>query len=372
MSVALVRCATSIHEQPMFCEAEVQAAALFPSRAMGNCFTANVDDAEKGIFRLTESDLESMKRAVISGNRGDDVQKPEGVVGSSTAVERFGGVGEDVIAQEKIEGQESEDILKSTITSTAVFADDGASSGAKEMIVPASKVGNRTQRDTGHERIIEKNYEDYPQGWPRLAAFLNTSSTLAVWRRFGTAHNRVLLHLQATITRLEQQLDELDKADAKDPARLYRLRRNEWREGWDTAQKDILEEMHRKLVEYETEGGQMADRNFCSDELLLKDSQLRSLTPAPVREYIKVFDWIYGVKPVDIGQYDFIYHRGDFVCSAKREKNVFDDFIKSCVSRWPNSRFQCKTRTVRKVLDYLCRHNDSPNPNLPAIAGRDE
>ncbi|KAF8850126.1 hypothetical protein BDZ45DRAFT_207642 [Acephala macrosclerotiorum] len=227
---------------------------------------------------------------------------------------------------------EPEDRMKSTITSTAV---SGVSSGDKEIIVPASKVGNRARRDTGRERIIEKNYEDYPQGWPRIAAFLNTSSTLAVWRRFGTAHNRVLLHLQATITRLEQQLDELDKADAEDPARLYRLRRNEWREGWDTAQKDILEEMHRKLVEY--------------DELLLKDSQLRSLTPAPVREYMKVFDWIYGVKPLDIGQYDFIYHRGDFVCSAKREKNAFDDFIKSCVSRWPNSRFQRFLRDGKQV-----------------------
>ncbi len=92
--------------------------------------------------------------------------------------------------------------------------------------------------------------EDYPQGWPRLAAFINSSSTFAIWRRFGTAHNRVLLHLQATITRLEQQLEELDKADAENPKRLYRLRRNEWREGWDTAQKDILEQMHRKQVDY--------------------------------------------------------------------------------------------------------------------------
>jgi len=79
---------------------------------------------------------------------------------------------------------------------------------------------------------------------------MNSSSSFAIWRRFGTAHNRVLLHLQATITCLESKLDELDKADAGNEDTLYRLRRNEWKEGWDTAQKEILEEMRQKLMEY--------------------------------------------------------------------------------------------------------------------------
>jgi len=31
---------------------------------------------------------------------------------------------------------------------------------------------------------------------------------------------------------------------------LYRLRRNEWHQGWDTAQKDLLEKLQGKLVVY--------------------------------------------------------------------------------------------------------------------------
>jgi hypothetical protein len=92
--------------------------------------------------------------------------------------------------------------------------------------------------------------ENYPVGWPQLAAFLNSADNYAIFRRFGTAHCRVLLHLMAEITSIEKKLDDLDISDAKDPNMVYRLRRNEWYEGWDTAQRDLLEKLRTKLSEY--------------------------------------------------------------------------------------------------------------------------
>ena len=92
--------------------------------------------------------------------------------------------------------------------------------------------------------------EAYPNGWPRLAAFHDTNDGLAIFRRFGKSHCRVLLHLQAEITQIEKDLEELDLKDATQPNMLYRLRRNEWKDGWDTAQKDLLEKLRLRLLEY--------------------------------------------------------------------------------------------------------------------------
>lgn len=72
-----------------------------------------------------------------------------------------------------------------------------------------------------------------------------------MFRRFGTAHCRILLHLQVEITDLIKELDQLDVADSdEDGGTLYRLRRNEWYEGWDRTQKDLLEKLQEKLSVY--------------------------------------------------------------------------------------------------------------------------
>jgi hypothetical protein len=92
--------------------------------------------------------------------------------------------------------------------------------------------------------------ETYPLGWPQLAAFLNSADSFAIFRRFGTAHCRVLLHLQVEITAIEEALDRLDTEDASEPGMLYRLRRHEWKEGWDTSQRDLLDKLSSKLSEY--------------------------------------------------------------------------------------------------------------------------
>jgi hypothetical protein len=48
---------------------------------------------------------------------------------------------------------------------------------------------------------------------------------------------------------LEQKLDMLDEQDAKTDM-AYRLARNDWHEGWDSAQEDLLEELQSTLLVY--------------------------------------------------------------------------------------------------------------------------
>jgi hypothetical protein len=93
--------------------------------------------------------------------------------------------------------------------------------------------------------------ENYPQGWPQLAALQNSNDNFAIFRRFGLVHCRVLLHLQAEIELLEHKLSDLDQADAKDGSSTsWRLRTAEYKENWDPAQKDILKQLQDKLQVY--------------------------------------------------------------------------------------------------------------------------
>lgn len=77
------------------------------------------------------------------------------------------------------------------------------------------------------------------------------------------------------------------------------------------------------------------------DDILLKDSKLRALAPTSKRDFMHVFHWIWDRKPLDKGEYNFIFHRDDFVSIANltQDADVFDDFVKSCLSQWPSSRF---------------------------------
>ena len=92
--------------------------------------------------------------------------------------------------------------------------------------------------------------EEFPEGWPKLAAFINSADDLTMFRRFGRAHCRILLHLEAEITILERKLDLLDTHDAEAPAFNYRLRRSDRHESWDQEQKNLLDELKMKLLEY--------------------------------------------------------------------------------------------------------------------------
>ena len=93
--------------------------------------------------------------------------------------------------------------------------------------------------------------ENYPKGYPQLAAFLNSDEDFAILRRFGTVNCRVLLHLQAEIADLEKKLIDLDNSDACEGSKTsYRLVTVKHKEGWDTRQKDLLKESQEKLVIY--------------------------------------------------------------------------------------------------------------------------
>ncbi|PMD40347.1 hypothetical protein L207DRAFT_565827 [Hyaloscypha variabilis F] len=203
----------------------------------------------------------------------------------------------------------------------------------------------------GRERIYagRENHEKFPRGWPKLAAFINSADDLTMFRRFGRAHCRILLHLEAEITILERKLDLLDTHDAESPDFRYRLMSSKWREGWDPAQKNLLNELKTKLFEY--------------DKLLTKDNKLRALDRPPAHNFLAVFNWVWSTKPLDRGHYDSFKHRADMVYTSdhSRRKDRVDHFIQYCSRIWAGSRFMHYIRNRKKRNEDILSNNEDEN-----------
>jgi hypothetical protein len=69
-------------------------------------------------------------------------------------------------------------------------------------------------------------------------------------------------------------------------------------------------------------------------EVLEKDSGLRALGQTTERNHKQLLNWIVNNKP--LGKYDFIFHRDDFVSSARYsgKEHYFEDLIMSTIDRW--------------------------------------
>jgi hypothetical protein len=167
------------------------------------------------------------------------------------------------------------------------------------------EVSNFTQLSTRLTWCAE--LEKHPNGWPQLAEFLNSADNTAIIRRFGQLHCRELVMLQTEITKLEQKLTELDKHESESASTVYRLRTTYHKDGWDTERMDLREEIRAKFLIYW----------LYSLSNVLKEAQLRALQRTPNRDHATVFNWLWLYKPVNQGEYDWIYHPDDFV-SVKR------------------------------------------------------
>ena len=82
------------------------------------------------------------------------------------------------------------------------------------------------------------------QGYPRLAAFINSDKDFVVFRAFGELRTRTLLHKQDEIVDLEQTLHDLDGEETT----AYNLSAR--RQDENQERKDLLSVIEVKLREY--------------------------------------------------------------------------------------------------------------------------
>ncbi|KAK4695582.1 hypothetical protein P7C71_g2194, partial [Lecanoromycetidae sp. Uapishka_2] len=87
--------------------------------------------------------------------------------------------------------------------------------------------------------------EDYPQGYPRLAAFLALDRDFTVFKRFDYLHMRSLLEQQDELAELQERLDRCDDAE---PIRLGLSSR---RQDENPERRGLLRQVTAKLQEYD-------------------------------------------------------------------------------------------------------------------------
>lgn len=89
--------------------------------------------------------------------------------------------------------------------------------------------------------------EDFPRGYPSLAAFLTSDDNFTMFRCFSRLHARLLLHKQDELAELEQRLDQLDQDESRTNPYLLTTNR---RRGVNTDRQKLFTEIEERLKEY--------------------------------------------------------------------------------------------------------------------------
>ena len=116
--------------------------------------------------------------------------------------------------------------------------------------------------------------DSYQSGYSTLAAIEDSDPNFLIYRKFGWLRNRLLLGLQDELVTLEEELEHLDKNDARlgDLEGVLASRRNDELE--QTLRQDLLKTIRQKLSEY----GMGVNVSFCN---LGTKHQSRRGAPSP-------------------------------------------------------------------------------------------
>ena len=97
--------------------------------------------------------------------------------------------------------------------------------------------------------------DDHPEGYPQLAAFIDSDDCFLMCRRFGWLNSRVLLYRQAELADLEETLLAMDKEDNeyRDGITLKSQKEDDERVDIKDSQhsrKTLINKIDTKLKEY--------------------------------------------------------------------------------------------------------------------------
>lgn len=117
--------------------------------------------------------------------------------------------------------------------------------------------------------------QDFPQGFPKLACFLDSDDAFMVYRRFGCVFSRLLLRRQDEIRRIEATLQAMDKTDEAggDGGYLMSHKEDDNRKSlpklFGESRAQLMDGLERKVLEY---GTKILLINLCHLEICAETS----------------------------------------------------------------------------------------------------
>ncbi|KAK5046920.1 hypothetical protein LTR84_007274 [Exophiala bonariae] len=167
-----------------------------------------------------------------------------------------------------------------------------------KLISTQSNGDREIHENTRSKAPIVKEIHNTPQGYPRLAAFLDSDENFMVYRHFGYLQSRLLVEKQNDLHLLEIELEELDCSDeAEDPRRLQTRRDYDAEHMRERVQ--LLKRIERKWLEY--------------SNLLAAAQKLTKFNKPTEGEYVSVRNWIEGQNGVLDEDAEFVYQKEDLI-----------------------------------------------------------
>ncbi|KAH7030464.1 hypothetical protein B0J12DRAFT_316977 [Macrophomina phaseolina] len=198
-----------------------------------------------------------------------------------------------------------------------------------------------------HESITRtrvRELEDYPKGYPRLAAFNASEQNFMLYRGFSYVHARLLLDLQAIISSLERELRKMDECDneSEDGQRHLScterdMRTHEKVKDKQRTRRQVLDELRERVSQY--------------DDILMKSRELVTFQKPTGRDYRSVRTWFYNTHPLVEEEEEYIeYHEDVVTPRSGREWAGFDGLVESFLHR-----LRCKPIEALFCTKDVCR-----------------
>ncbi|KAL8683115.1 MAG: hypothetical protein Q9186_000929 [Xanthomendoza sp. 1 TL-2023] len=167
-------------------------------------------------------------------------------------------------------------------------------------------------------KCIVRKLEECPNGYPKLAGFMDSEDTFGIYRRFGFLYSRVLLSKQDELRRLEDTLDAMDRWDATTS---------------DQTRK-CLKSQAKAFASPSTNGSQT--RKELLRQFLLQAQQMVALNKPADRDHLSVQNFLENgyedngqkLRPLMAADSEFIYRKEDLVTLRPgRESAWLDAFV---------------------------------------------
>lgn len=90
-----------------------------------------------------------------------------------------------------------------------------------------------------------------PDGWPRVATFMDSCESFSIYRQFGSVHARLLLIHMSNIQEMVTELRKIDRSDeAGGEDTNWRLKNRIHKKGLDSTKKRLQRRLEKELLAY--------------------------------------------------------------------------------------------------------------------------
>ncbi|KAI8938543.1 hypothetical protein NX059_004429 [Plenodomus lindquistii] len=178
-------------------------------------------------------------------------------------------------------------------------------------------------------KVMTTHLQDYPRGYPQVAAFQSSEPSFSIYRGFDYLHSRVLLDMQDELRCFEDELQKIDKRDDNPGnqrclgSRAFDANRAK-ADGKDYSERStLLSKIRDKLVSY--------------DEVLVKSREIKAFQRPSGRDYRSLRHWFHNKKPICYARETQFYQRKEDLVTLRRGREwaSFDGWIEGCIRKLP-------------------------------------